>query len=142
MDLRAALLGLTFGCDKNHVVRAALESIPYQIKDVLDAMAEDSGITLQQLNVDGGLTTNHFVMQFLADLLETEVVNVGIPDVSALGAACLAGLQRGIFADLDRLEQLNEDQQTYGPGAGVASARRAYEGWKRVIQQLTALPSP
>ncbi|UCD51059.1 MAG: glycerol kinase GlpK [Phycisphaerales bacterium] len=141
MDLRAAILGLTFGCDKNHVVRAALESIPYQIKDVVDAMDTDSGVTLQQLKVDGGLTTNHFVMQFLADLLGTEVVNVGIPDVSALGAACLAGLQRGIFGDLDRLEQLNVDQQTYCPGAGMPTAQRDYEGWKRIVQQLTAPPS-
>ena len=99
MDLKAAIMGLTFGCNKNHIVRAALESIPYQIKDVIGAMEQDSGIPLQQLRVDGGITANRFVMQFLADLLQTDVVNIEIQDVSALGAAYMAGLQQGIYAE-------------------------------------------
>lgn len=78
MDARAAILGLTFGCDRNHVVRAALESVGYQIKDVIAAMEQDSGIKLEELKVDGGITANNFVMQFLADLLGTRVVNIGM----------------------------------------------------------------
>jgi glycerol kinase len=142
MDLRAAILGLTLGCDKNHLVRAALESIPYQIKDVMVAMEADSGIKLRQLQVDGGITANRFVMGFLADLLQTEVVNIGIADVSALGAAYLAGLQAGIFQDLGQLEQLEAAAQTYSPGPVAHMAHAAYEGWKRAIQQLVASPSP
>jgi hypothetical protein len=69
MDLRAAILGLTFGSDKRHVARAALESTPYQIKDVMTVMEQDSGVPLRQLKVDGGITANSFVMQFLTDLL-------------------------------------------------------------------------
>lgn len=140
MDLRAAIMGLTLGCDKNHVVRAALESIPYQIKDVIVAMEKDSGIELKQLKVDGGITTNRFVMRFLADLLQTDVVNIGIPDVSALGAACLAGLQSGMFRDIGHLEQLNMDRQRYSPRPDAQKAHIAYDGWKRAIQQLVTSP--
>jgi len=89
------------------------------------------------LKVDGGITTNRFVMRFLADLLQTQVVNIGMPDVSALGAACLAGLQSGIFKDFDQLERLNMDEQTYSPGVSAHPASLAYDGWKRSVQQLT-----
>jgi glycerol kinase len=142
MDLRAAILGLTFGCDKNHIVRAALESIPYQIKDVIVAMEQESGVRLQELKVDGGITSNAFVMRFLADLLKTNVVNIGIPDVSALGAASLAGLQRGIFADVDQLEQLSMSGQTYSPRPEAQAADASYEGWKKAVRQLTMERSP
>ena len=142
MDLRAAILGLTFGCDKNHIVRAALESIPCQIKDVIVAMEQESGIRLQELKVDGGITTNAFVMRFLADLLQRDVINIGIPDVSALGAAYLAGLQWGAFQDIDHLEQLSIDEQTYSPGPEAQRAHVSYQGWKKAIQQLVRLPSP
>jgi glycerol kinase len=138
MDLRAAILGLTFACDKNHVVRAALESIPYQIKDVIVAMEKDSGVPLHQLQVDGGITANQFVVQFLADLLETEVATIGMPDVSALGAALLAGLQCGMFEDTDRLEQLDMAKYTYVPGPGAEVAGVSYQGWKNAVEQLTA----
>jgi len=140
MDLRAALLGMTLGCNKNHVVRAALESIPYQIKDVIVAMEKDSGIRLKQLNVDGGITTNRFVMHFLADLLQTDVVNIGIPDVSALGAAYMAGLQWGMFRDMGQLEQLNVDKRTYSPESDAAKVQMAYLGWREAVRQLVACP--
>ena len=140
MDCRAAIMGLTLGCNKNHVVRAALESIPYQIKDVIAAMENESGVSLQQLNVDGGITANKFIMQFLADLLETEIVNIGIPDVSALGAACLAGLQAGIFEDLVHLERLGTDELTYTPRSDAQAAQTSYSGWQQAVQQLTIRP--
>jgi glycerol kinase len=141
MDLRAAILGLTFGCDKNHIVRAALESIPYQIRDVFVAMEKDSGVPLQQLRVDGGITANHFVVQFLADLLGAEVVTIGMPDVSALGAALLAGLQCGTFEDTDQLEQLDMPKHTCVPGPGTGTARASYEGWKNAVERLVVLQS-
>jgi glycerol kinase len=139
MDLKAAILGLTFGCDKNHVVRAALESIPFQIKDVTTAMEQDSGIPLQQLRVDGGITANRFVMQFLADLLGTEVVNIGIQDVSALGAAYMAGLQQGLYDSLDRIASLNTGKTSYSPGTDSArqKALTLHQGWLAAIRQLT-----
>jgi glycerol kinase len=138
MDLKAAIVGLTFGCDKNHIVRAALESIPYQIKDVIAAMERDSGITLQQLRVDGGITANRFVMQFLADLLGTDVVNIGIQDVSALGAAYMAGLQQGIFEGIDQLGNLNIARKSFEPGPELdqRKARTLHQNWTRAIKQL------
>jgi glycerol kinase len=136
MDLRAAILGLTFGCDKNHIVRAALESIPYQIKDVIAAMEEDSGIKLKELKVDGGLTANRFVMQFLADLLRTNVVNIGIEDVSALGAAYLAGFVEDIFHDIDQLKSLSASKNQFSPGSNTDKVNAYYEGWKKAVQQL------
>jgi len=136
MDLKAAILGLTFGCDKNHIVRAALESIAYQIKDVVTAMEQDSGIKLKELKVDGGITANHFVMQFLADLLGTNVVNIGIEDVSALGAAYLAGLQKGIFRSIDELRTINVTKKQFSPATDTEKVYGFYEGWKKAVQQL------
>jgi len=136
MDLRAAVLGLTFGSDKRHVARAALESIPYQIRDVMAMMEQDSGIRLRQLKVDGGITANDFVMQFLTDLLGVNVVNIGIPDVSALGAAFLAGLHEGLFWDIEQIEQLSIGRHTYCPGPQREDVQGWYAGWKRAVGQL------
>ena len=136
MDVRAAILGLTFGCDKNHVVRAALESIGYQIKDVIAAMEQDSRIQLEELKVDGGITANRFAMQFLADLLRTRVVNIGMEEVSALGAAYLAGFQQGIFKDIGQLESLNIERKQFCPNTDTKEAYACYEGWKKAVQQL------
>ena len=137
MDAKAAILGLTFGCDKNHVVRAALESIPYQIKDVIAAMERDSKIKLKELRVDGGITANKFIMQFLADLLKTKVVNIGLEEVSALGAAYLAGLQEGIFRDIGQLVSLNDDKRKFSPGPDAEKVHIFYEGWKKAVQKFT-----
>ncbi len=136
MDAKAAILGLTFGCDKNHIVRAALESIPYQIKDVIAAMEQDSKIKLKELRVDGGITSNQFVMQFLADLLKTNVVNIGMEEVSALGAAYLAGLQEGIFTDINQLTSLNVNTKQFSPGTDAEKVFDFYQGWKKALQQV------
>jgi len=136
MDVRAAIFGLTFGCDKNHIVRAALESIGYQIKDVIAAMEQDSGIQLEELKVDGGITANGFVMQFLADLLRTRVVNIGMEEVSALGAAYLAGLRQGIFRDIGQLEGLNINRKQFCPNVDVKDVHASYEGWKKAVSAI------
>jgi len=136
MDARAAILGLTLGCNKNHVIRAALESIPYQIKDVITAMEQDSGIELLELKVDGGITANHFVMQLLADLLSTNVVNIGMEEVSALGAAYMAGLQEGIFREIDHLKNLSVGEKQFFPNPDSGGARISYEGWRQAVQRV------
>ncbi len=130
MNRKAEIKGLTFNCNKNHVVRAALESIPYQVKDVIVAMEQDTGIPLQQLMVNGGITSNHFVLQFMADLLDRYLINRGIADVSALGAAYLAGLQAGIFKDLDHLKQLTGNPFSFSPIGQKDNVLAWYEGWK------------
>jgi glycerol kinase len=140
MDVKAAITGLTLGCTKNHIVRAALESIPYRIKDVIAAMEECSHIPLTHLRVDGGISKNRFIMQFMSDLLRKEVVNIGIQDVSAFGAACLAGLQKGIFPGLDRLPQnaLNEVQYHACESGNEEEIQKNYEGWIREVRRLNA----
>lgn len=137
-DVKAVITGLTLDCNKNHIVRAALESISYRIKDVITAMEQCSHIPLTQLRVDGGISKNQFIMQFLSDLLGKEVVNIGIQDVSAFGAACLAGLQKGIFQDLDRLPQnvLNEIKYRACDHGNSEEIQKNYEGWTREIERL------
>ncbi len=136
MDAKAAILGLNLGCDRSHIVRAALESIPYKIKDVITTMEQDSGIKLKELKVDGGVTANHFVMQFLANLLKTNVINIGLEEVSALGAACLAGLQQNIFSDIGQLKNLAAGRKQFSPNKDTKIVHTSYEGWKKAVKQL------
>ena len=137
MNRKASITGLTFDCNKNHIIRAALESIPYQIKEVIEAMEKDAGISLQTLNADGGISANRFVMQLLADLLNRNVATIGMPDVSALGAAFLAGMKAGIFESLDAIKKLHADQNLYSP-LDVAKALKYYRGWQKEIGHLAA----
>ncbi len=132
MNRKASITGLTFSANKNHIVRAALESIPYQIKDVIEAMEADTNISFNQLMIDGGISSNSFIVQFLADLLEKPVINIGIADVSALGAAYLAGLQQKIYKDLDHLSQLNSEKKIFKPSADD-KVKAWYKGWKKAI---------
>jgi glycerol kinase len=93
--------------------------------------------------VDGGITANRFVMQFLADLLQTDVVNVEVQDVSALGAAYMAGLQRGIYGSIDELTKLNIARKSFipGPDADQRKARTLHQGWLRAVRQLFVVTS-
>ena len=129
MNRKASISGLTFDCTKNHIVRAALESIPYQIKDVIVAMEQDAGLPLQALNTDGGITSNAFIMQFLTDLLGISVSKIAISDVSALGAAYLAGLETGVYKDLETLKGFNTDKTIHTPNK-EANILAAYKGWQ------------
>lgn len=131
MDRKASITGLAFDSNKNHIVRAALESIPYQIKDVIDTMQSDSGTQLKDLRANGGITSNRFVLQFLSDLLQQQVVIQDMPDISALGAAWLAGLKSGIYRDLEHLQSLNRKESVISPGQNVGIY---YEGWKQKLQ--------
>ena len=132
MNRKASIEGLTFSTNKNHIVRAALESIPYQIKDVIVAMEADTKIELHQLMTDGGISSNKFIVQFLADILAKPVVTIGTVDVSALGAAYLAGLQQKVFKNLDHLSQLKTEKRIVEP-SGNDKVRDWYKGWKNAI---------
>ncbi|MCF0073966.1 glycerol kinase GlpK [Dyadobacter sp. CY261] len=133
MNRKASITGLTFNSNKNHIVRAALESIPYQIKDVIVAMESDTGIALQELKIDGGLTSNGFVMQMLADLLEKPVTNLGFPEVSALGAAYLSGLYSGVYPSIDFLQKLSENHSSLSPEMPNDLVKSAYRGWQEAV---------
>ena len=123
---------MSFATTKNHIVRAGLESIPYQISDVVLAMEKDTGLSLKELNTDGGITTNNFVMQFIADLLNKKAICISTPDVSALGAAYLAGLHAGVYKSLDQLKQLNTEKKIYQP-SDSGGLQQYYCEWKKRI---------
>ncbi|GAB3913911.1 FGGY family carbohydrate kinase [Mucilaginibacter boryungensis] len=133
MSRKASICGLTFDCNKNHVVRAALESIPYQIKDVITAMQTDAGMQLNGLMIHGGLTANQFVLNFLADLLDCKVVRSEMPDISALGAALLAGLKAGTFKDLAAIKKLYAQKLTVETGKYADKIAAGYLGWQQAV---------
>lgn len=130
MTRRASLEGMTFATTKDHVVRAAVESIPYQIKDVIVAMEADSGTSLSALKIDGGITKNTFVIEFLADLLEREVTQIEMVDVSALGAAYLAGLQIEMYESIEALKSLQQAVSVVQPGLKAQQKQAYYQAWQ------------
>ncbi len=135
MDRKASIHGMTFGSSKNHIVRAALESIPYQIKDVVAAMEEDMQAKLKFLAVNGGLTKNQFVLNFLTDLLGIPLEIQKIGDISALGAAYLSGLKSGVYKDIEQLKDFCEKSKSrVGLKAQKPLILKAYEDWKELIQ--------
>lgn len=135
MERKASITGMTFATTKNHIVRAALESIPYQIKDVIAAMEKDTALSLKQLMTNGGLSSNAFVMPMLSDLLHKPVSRSRMADVSALGAAYMAGLASGLYADIDALRRLKVDKEMLLPAADVQNVQACYQEWLRVVNQ-------
>ncbi|GKX59511.1 glycerol kinase GlpK [Leminorella grimontii] len=130
---RGAILGLTRGVNSNHIIRATLESIAYQTRDVLDAMQADSGARLQALRVDGGAVSNNFLMQFQSDILGTSVERPAVREVTALGAAYLAGLAVGFWNDLDEVKSKAEIERTFKPGIETTERNYRYKGWQKAV---------
>lgn len=115
-DWKASVHGLTFGTTKAHLVRAALESIAYQIKDVITTIENEKNATLKELKVDGGMTGNKFLLQFLCDSLGKSVVNIGLADVSAYGACLIAGIGASFWKNIDDLPVISsENRKTFQP---------------------------
>lgn len=135
-NARAAILGLTPAATRQHVVRAALESIAYQVKDVLDLMSGEAGLTMQQIQADGGMVKNGFLMQFCADVTKFRIRASTLPELSALGTVFAGLLGRGVYPSLDGLETLEQEFTDYFPGADSAAAQKAYAGWQAAIQRV------
>lgn len=133
MYARGAIVGLTRGANKDHIIRATLESLAYQTRDVIEAMQEDSGLTLRRLKVDGGATVNNFLMQFQADILNRTVIRPQITETTALGAAYLAGLAVGFWENTDILRERFAVDRAFEPCMDETSRERRYHGWKRAI---------
>lgn len=133
MERKASIDGLTFSSGKEHVIRAALESVPYQIKDVVVAMEKDAGTPLTSIKIDGGITSNSFVVQFLADLLDRTVTKIDFQDLSALGAAYMAGLEGGVYQSIESLKKLNQDVSQASAGDNRAKVQGYYNGWQQAI---------
>jgi glycerol kinase len=132
---RASISGMARNTKKAHIVRAALESIAYQIKDLIDLMAENSSIQFRELRVDGGPTRNNFLMQFQSDLLRKEVVRSNIEEISALGASFMAGLACGLWKDLDEIKALRVTDRTFKPEMSENEVERLYSGWKMAVRR-------
>lgn len=130
---RGAIFGLTRGANRNHIIRATLESIAYQTRDVLDAMQADSETRLAFLRVDGGAVANNFLMQFQADILGTSVERPQVRESTALGAAYLAGLAIGFWNNLDELKTKATIEKVFKPGIETTERNYKYEGWKKAV---------
>ena len=134
MNVRGTLVGLTQGSTANHIIRATLESIAYQSKDVLDAMERDSGVKLAALNVDGGASANDLLMQFQADILPCPVCRAPQLESTALGAAMLAGLAIG-FWTMDDFKFSKKDSACFEPKMNEATRVKLYKGWLEAVSK-------
>jgi len=133
---RGGILGLSFGVNRNHVIRAALEAIAYQIRDVTDAMQTDSGIKTVEIKVDGGASKNNFLMQFQADLLGVPVLRPTVTESSARGAAFLAGLAVGFWADRAELIDSFQLDRRFEPAMDPQDAQRLVAGWHKAVERV------
>ncbi|MBP1934083.1 glycerol kinase GlpK [Ammoniphilus resinae] len=129
MEAKGAIFGLTRGTTKEHLTRAALESLAYQTKDVVDAMQEDAGIHLASLKVDGGAISNQFLMQFQADLIQTKVEKPAVKETTALGTAYLAGLAVGFWKTKEQILANHTVEREFTPAMEKERADQLYEGW-------------
>ncbi|XEC94560.1 glycerol kinase GlpK [Paenibacillus tarimensis] len=137
-DVRGAVFGLTRATSKAHFVRAVLESLAYQTKDVLSVMEEESGLPLQKLSVDGGAVANDFLMQFQSDLLGVPVERPVLRESTALGAAFLAGLAVGFWVNRDELAKLRQVDRIFEPSMDGQKRVELYSGWHRAVKAAMA----
>ncbi|WP_227395462.1 glycerol kinase GlpK [Jeotgalibacillus aurantiacus] len=137
-DVRGAVFGLTRGTSKEHFVRAVLESLAYQTKDVLDAMEKDSGIELKKLRVDGGAVQNNFLMQFQSDLLNVPVERPVISETTALGAAYLAGLAVGFWDSREEIANMWKVDKDFDPEMKEDQSAELYKGWQKAVKAAQA----
>ena len=135
---RGTISGLTRGSSAAHLVRAALESIAYQTRDLVEAMEADSGERLKELRVDGGATANNFLMQFQADILGRPIVRPADIETTALGAAYLAGLATGFWKSVEEVESFWRVERVFEPAIGDSRRGELYEGWKAAVARCRA----
>ncbi|PBB07068.1 glycerol kinase GlpK [Salimicrobium humidisoli] len=133
-EARGAMFGLTRGTKKDHVIRATLESLAYQTKDVLNAMVTDSGIDVKSLRVDGGAVKNDFLMQFQSDILDAPVERPVVQETTALGAAYLAGLAVGFWESKDEIRKQWNVEETFDPDMESEEREELYNGWKKAVK--------
>lgn len=130
---RGTITGLTRGTNKSHIARAALESIAYQTMDVLKAMEADAGVGIAELRVDGGATANNLLMQFQADLLNCKVIRPEVTEVTAIGAAYLAGLATGFWSSIDEIRSQWKINKTFIAAEGIDNKDRI-KGWNSAVK--------
>lgn len=131
---RGMIVGLTRGAKREHLIRATLESLAYQTAEVLEAMEKDAGTKLRKLRVDGGASSNNFLMQFQADILDAEVIRPACIETTALGAAYLAGIAVGFWSDLDDIKTNWQKAQIFQPSMQTEEREAHLKGWKRAVR--------
>jgi len=134
-NARGAIFGITRGTHSSHLVRAALEAMCYQTKDVVDAMEADSRLKIKSLKVDGGAVVNNFLCQFQADLLGIEVVRPRVVEITSLGAAYLAGLATGYWKDAGEIKGCWAVDRVFKPGMPRGLASKLYAGWRASVER-------
>jgi len=135
MYARGSIMGLTRGATRNHIIRATLESIAYQTRDVLELMRNECGIDLCGLRVDGGVCANNFLMQFQADILGVPVERPEIIETTAMGAAYLAGLAVGFWSDQSMIAERRKVNRRFEPGMNEDKKEKLYSGWKKAVKR-------
>lgn len=130
---RGAILGLTRGINRNHIIRATLESLAYQVNDVILAMEADAGMQMQALQVDGGASRNNFLMQFQSDISNAKVTRPSCVETTAMGAAYLAGLAVGFWKDLKEIRNIWEVEHIFEPQMHDEQRNELQEGWKKAV---------
>jgi glycerol kinase len=130
---RGAIVGLTRGANRNHIIRAALEAICYQIRDVITLMEQDSGIAANEIRVDGGAAVNNFLMQLQADILDVPVLRPTSVESTARGAAFLAGLATGVWKDRSELAECFEVERAFVPAMSTEKREAMYAGWRKAV---------
>lgn len=134
-DARGTIVGITRGTQKEHFIRACLESIDYQVYDLVAAMQRDADVKITNLNVDGGASANNFLMQFQADILDANVVRPMVTETTALGASYLAGLTIGYWNDIDDIRSNVEVDKVFVPHMDEHTRRDLIEGWQKAVRQ-------
>jgi len=134
MYARGAIFGLTRDTGKDHIIKATLESLAYQTKDIVHAMEEDAGINLATLKVDGGASANNVLMQFQADILGSAVERPEVIESTALGAAYLAGMHIGLWRKEDIISN-RKIQRRFAPAMDETTRTRLYKGWKKAVER-------
>jgi len=139
MHARGTIVGLTRGSNRNHIIRAALESMAFQTYDLLTTMEKETGIPIETINVDGGATANSFLMQFQADLLQMPLKRPDMAETTALGAAYLAGMQVGIWKDGSALRSLERAEGLFQPQMAQSERDILLQGWQKALRQTMAV---
>jgi glycerol kinase len=133
---RAAIVGMCRGSNKNHIVRAAVESIAYQVRDAVEVIRSESGVELKELRVDGGPTGNKFLMQFQADMLKVNVAKAAIAELSSMGSVYLAGLGVGIWSSMEEIKTIRKASEMYMPIMEEGVREKHYSGWKAAVKRV------
>lgn len=133
---RGAILGLTRGVGRSHIVRAALEAIAFQTEDILEVMRKDSGINISRLAIDGGAAQNNFLASFQSDISDVEIIRPSCVETTALGAAFLAGIGCGFWKDLDEVMGYCKTDRTFTPSMSISERSRFLSGWHDAVKRV------